>query len=135
VPLCGPVADFTTTLKARMCRKKNRIAMNAETILSLAYERVLDKTGLRKEIEAERQRETMVQRLKEQDERKAANAKQIADAKRSARINVRSGKPFAATPKTINDTRALQAWLGHRNIQHTVRYTELSPNRFRDFWR
>ena len=26
-----------------------------------------------------------------------------------------------------HDTRALQAYLGHRNIQHTVRYTELSP--------
>jgi site-specific recombinase XerD len=24
-----------------------------------------------------------------------------------------------------HDTRALQAYLGHRNIQHTVRYTEL----------
>ena len=34
-----------------------------------------------------------------------------------------------------HDTRALQAYLGHRNIQHTVRYTELSPARFRDFWR
>jgi len=34
-----------------------------------------------------------------------------------------------------HDTRALQAYLGHRNIQHTVRYTELSPGRFRDFWR
>ena len=34
-----------------------------------------------------------------------------------------------------HDTRALQDWLGHRNIQHTVRYTELSPTRFRDFWR
>jgi site-specific recombinase XerD len=34
-----------------------------------------------------------------------------------------------------HDTRALQAWLGHRNIQHTVRYTELAPERFRDFWR
>jgi len=33
-----------------------------------------------------------------------------------------------------HDTRALQAWLGHKNIQHTVRYTELSPARFRDFW-
>jgi site-specific recombinase XerD len=29
----------------------------------------------------------------------------------------------------------LQAYLGHRNIQHTVRYTELSPTRFKDFWR
>jgi integrase len=34
-----------------------------------------------------------------------------------------------------HDTRALQAYLGHRNIQHTVRYTELSPDRFKDFWK
>jgi hypothetical protein len=30
---------------------------------------------------------------------------------------------------------ALQADLGHRNIQHTVRHTELAPDRFKDFWR
>jgi len=34
-----------------------------------------------------------------------------------------------------HDTRAIQAYLGHRNIQHTVRYTELSPARFNGFWR
>ncbi len=28
-------------------------------------------------------------------------------------------------------TRMIQEWLGHRNIQHTVRYTELDPERFR----
>ena len=33
-----------------------------------------------------------------------------------------------------HDTRAIQDYLGHRNIQHTVRYTELSPTRFKDFW-
>lgn len=33
------------------------------------------------------------------------------------------------------DTRALQHYLGHRNIMHTVRYTELAPDRFRRFWR
>jgi integrase len=33
------------------------------------------------------------------------------------------------------DTRSLQAYLGHKNIQHTVRYTELAPTRFKDFWR
>jgi len=32
-----------------------------------------------------------------------------------------------------HDTRVLQAWLGHKNIQHTVRYTELAPGRFKDF--
>ena len=34
-----------------------------------------------------------------------------------------------------HDTRALQAYLGHKNIQHTVRYTEMAPTRFKDFWR
>jgi type 1 fimbriae regulatory protein FimB/type 1 fimbriae regulatory protein FimE len=32
------------------------------------------------------------------------------------------------------DTRTLQDYLGHRNIQHTVRYTELTPHRFKDLW-
>jgi integrase len=34
-----------------------------------------------------------------------------------------------------HDTRLIQDWLGHRAIQHTARYTELSPTRFRDVWR
>ena len=25
------------------------------------------------------------------------------------------------------DTRAIQEWLGHQNIQHTTRYTDLTP--------
>jgi type 1 fimbriae regulatory protein FimB/type 1 fimbriae regulatory protein FimE len=68
-----------------------------------------------------------------------------------ARMVERAGKavklPFKAHPHMLrhacgyalankgHDTRALQAYLGHRNIQHTVRYTELSPTRFKDFWR
>jgi site-specific recombinase XerD len=32
------------------------------------------------------------------------------------------------------DTRSIQAYLGHANITHTVRYTELSPERFKGFW-
>jgi hypothetical protein len=31
--------------------------------------------------------------------------------------------------------RALQDYLAHKNIQHTVRYTELSPGRFKGFWK
>ena len=38
----------------------------------------------------------------------------------------------AASRRSL-DTRALQDWLGQRNITHTVRYTELSPTRFKDF--
>lgn len=34
-----------------------------------------------------------------------------------------------------HDTRALQHYLGHKNIAHTVRYTELAPDRFKGFWR
>ncbi len=32
------------------------------------------------------------------------------------------------------DTRAIQAYLGHRSISNTVKYTELAPGRFKDFW-
>jgi type 1 fimbriae regulatory protein FimB/type 1 fimbriae regulatory protein FimE len=41
---------------------------------------------------------------------------------------------FALANRVGTDTRRLQEWLGHRNIQHTVRYTELSPARFRNLW-
>jgi site-specific recombinase XerD len=63
------------------------------------------------------------------------------------RIGERAKMPFPVHPHMLrhgcgyalanagHDTRALQAWLGHKNIQHTVRYTELAPNRFKDFWR
>jgi type 1 fimbriae regulatory protein FimB/type 1 fimbriae regulatory protein FimE len=34
-----------------------------------------------------------------------------------------------------HDTRAIQQYLGHKNITHTVRYTELSPDRFKGFWK
>ena len=64
-----------------------------------------------------------------------------------ARLGERAGMAFPIHPHMLrhacgyalanagHDTRALQAWLGHKNIQHTVRYTELSPYRFKDFWR
>jgi type 1 fimbriae regulatory protein FimE len=32
------------------------------------------------------------------------------------------------------DIRAIQDYLGHRNIHRTVRYTDLAPGRFDDFW-
>jgi site-specific recombinase XerD len=34
-----------------------------------------------------------------------------------------------------HDTRAIQAWLGHRSITSTAIYTALASNRFKDFWR
>ncbi len=33
------------------------------------------------------------------------------------------------------DTRLIQDYLGHRNIQHTVRYTATNPMRFEKLWR
>jgi site-specific recombinase XerD len=68
-------------------------------------------------------------------------------AKMVARSGVEAGFTFRVHPHMLrhacgfalanrgHDTRALQAYLGHKNIQHTVRYTELSPTRFKDFWR
>lgn len=32
------------------------------------------------------------------------------------------------------DTRSIQQYLGHKNIKHTTRYTELSPTKFNNFW-
>ena len=63
------------------------------------------------------------------------------------RLGEVAGMPFKVHPHMLrhacgfalanagHDTRAIQNYLGHKNIQHTVRYTELSPDRFRDFWR
>jgi type 1 fimbriae regulatory protein FimE len=32
------------------------------------------------------------------------------------------------------DTRLLAGYMGHQNLQHTRRYAELAPNRFKGFW-
>ena len=36
---------------------------------------------------------------------------------------------------SVTCQNSVLAYLGHKNIQHTVRYTELAPSRFKDFWR
>ena len=63
-----------------------------------------------------------------------------------ARLGVVAKFPFLVHPHMLRhacgyklandgrDTRALQHYLGHKNIMHTVRYTELSPERFKNFW-
>ena len=63
-----------------------------------------------------------------------------------ARLGVAAGFRFPVHPHMLRhacgyqlanrgvDTRSLQAYLGHRNIQHTVQYTELAPTRFKNFW-
>lgn len=33
-----------------------------------------------------------------------------------------------------HDTRSIQHYLGHKNIQHTVRYTEIASVKFKKFW-
>ena len=40
---------------------------------------------------------------------------------------------FALANKGM-DTRLIQDWLGHQSIQHTVRYTRTSANRFQEVW-
>jgi type 1 fimbriae regulatory protein FimB/type 1 fimbriae regulatory protein FimE len=63
-----------------------------------------------------------------------------------ARAGEAAGLPFPVHPHMLrhaagfklanegHDTRSIQHYLGHRNIQHTVRYTELAPDRFKSFW-
>lgn len=45
---------------------------------------------------------------------------------------LRHGKGFQLASAAI-DTRAIQAYFGHKNIQHTVRYTQLDASRFKRF--
>jgi type 1 fimbriae regulatory protein FimB/type 1 fimbriae regulatory protein FimE len=68
-------------------------------------------------------------------------------AKLVERAGIEAGMPFKVHPHMLRhacgfvlanrgtDTRTLQAYLGHRSIQSTVRYTELAPGRFRNLWR
>jgi type 1 fimbriae regulatory protein FimE len=62
------------------------------------------------------------------------------------RAGVVAGFPFSIHPHMLRhacgfylankgfDTRSIQHYMGHRNIQHTVRYTELTSERFKGFW-
>ena len=64
-----------------------------------------------------------------------------------ARAGKAAGVPFPVHPHMLRhatgfklandaqDTRAIQHYLGHKNMQHTVRYTELNANRFVTFWK
>lgn len=67
--------------------------------------------------------------------------KLIARAGRNAKIRfpvhphmLRHGCGFKLA-NAGQDTRAIQHYLGHKNIQHTVRYTELASGRFNGFWK
>ena len=68
-------------------------------------------------------------------------------AKLVERVGIEAKLPFKVHPHMLRhatgyalanrgvDTRSLQAYLGHRSIQSTVRYTELAPGRFKNIWR
>ena len=68
-------------------------------------------------------------------------------AKLIGRAGIEAKMPFKVHPHMLRhacgyalankgtDTRTLQAYLGHRSIQSTVRYTELAPGRFKNIWR
>jgi len=68
-------------------------------------------------------------------------------AKLIERAGIEAKLPFKCHPHMLRhatgyalanrgtDTRTLQAYLGHRSIQSTVRYTELAPGRFKNIWR
>jgi type 1 fimbriae regulatory protein FimE len=47
---------------------------------------------------------------------------------------LRHGKGYQLASEGV-DTRAIQAYMGHKNIQHTVLYTQLNPKRFKGFGR
>jgi integrase len=67
--------------------------------------------------------------------------------KMMARLGERAKMPFTLHPHMLRhscgyhyanlgkDTRSLQAFLGHQNIQSTVRYTAMAPDRFKGWER
>lgn len=62
------------------------------------------------------------------------------------RLGIAAGFEFTVHPHQLrhacgyylaangHDLRSIQDYLGHRNVAHTVRYTELAPGRFNNFW-
>ena len=64
-----------------------------------------------------------------------------------ARAGVEAGFAFGVHPHMLRhaagyklandsvDTRTIQAYLGHKSIRHTVRYTELAPGKFKGLWK
>jgi type 1 fimbriae regulatory protein FimB/type 1 fimbriae regulatory protein FimE len=64
-----------------------------------------------------------------------------------ARVGREAALPFPVHPHMLRhacgyklanegqDTRAIQQYLGRKNITHTTRYTELAADRFNSFWR
>ena len=71
------------------------------------------------------------------------NAARIQIAVGTRLAGERANMPFSIHPHMLRhscgykfanegrDTRSLQAYLGHRNIQSTVRYTAMAPDRFK----
>ena len=72
----------------------------------------------------------------------ASNVRKLA-----ARSGLAAKIPFPVHPHMLRhacgfklandgvDTRSLQHYLGHKNITHTVKYTDLAPDRFKGFWK
>lgn len=80
------------------------------------------------------------------------SARRTALSRKTAWLAIRdygeaAGLPLPAHPHMLRhacgfaladqgaDTRLIQDYLGHRNIQHTVRYTAANPARFEKLWR
>lgn len=64
-----------------------------------------------------------------------------------ARAGIRANLSFTVHPHMLRhstgfhlasrgkDTRSIQGYMGHANIKNTIIYTELSPSRFKNFWK
>jgi hypothetical protein len=62
----------------------------------------------------------------------------LSDMRRFVREETALSPPSLIISKIkefVRSARAIQAHLGHRSIMSTVRYTALTPNRFKNFWK
>jgi site-specific recombinase XerD len=134
-------------------RKRSRYGHRDATMILIAYRhglRASELCGLRWdqiELNSLRQlrRENMESRYVFITER-GGPATTAGFLKTIARIGEAAKLPFPIHPHMLRhstgyklandgrDTRALQHYMGHKNIMHTVRYTDMAPDRFKNFW-
>jgi hypothetical protein len=87
--------------------RKGAPGLDNATVLRLAHDRVVDRSGIKSRLEAEAKANELAETLKRQAEQQKAareeNDRRVKAARRAADINVRSTPASSTAPKTMDD--------------------------------
>ena len=93
-------------IKEIVAIRKGAPGLDNATVLKLAHDRVVDRTGINKRLELERSAKEFEENRKRMEEQakvaREAEAKRVKEAKRAASINVKSS-PASPGPRTLED--------------------------------